>query len=125
MSTPQSTNVIAKYSTQIPQYDEGNKMALLTTSGDQLIGPSFEDLIWKYVAIGSNSINNNTTDFPKSPGNLLNRNSSSNCTTPTAKAPPNEVPLSTNITIGGKNYIIAYDITGNGNKLNSTTAQLG
>ena len=71
MSTPQSTNVIAKYSTQIPQYDEGNKMALLTTSGDQLIGPSFEDLIWKYVAIGSNSINNNTTDFPKSPGNLL------------------------------------------------------
>ena len=120
MPTPKSTIVIAKHSTQIPQYDEGNKMALLTTSGDQPIRSSFEDLIWKYVGIGSNSINNNTTDFPKSPGSLLTRNSSSNCTTLTAKAPPNEVPLRTNITIGGKNYVLAYDITGNGNKLNST-----
>ena len=93
MPTPQSTIVIAKHSTQIPQYNEGNKMALFTTSGAELIRSSFEDLIWKYIGIGSNSIYNNTTDFPKSPGGLLTRNSSSNCTTLTAKAPPNEVSL--------------------------------
>ena len=92
MPTPQSTSVIGKHSNQIPQYNEGNKMALLITSGDQLIGSSFEDLIWKYVGIGSNSLHNNT-DFPKSTGGLLTRNSSSNCTTLTAKAPSNEVPL--------------------------------
>ncbi len=125
MPSPQSMSAIAKHSTQIPQYNNGNKMALLITSGDQITGPSFEDAVWTNVAIGSNSIDNNTTDFPKSPGSLLNRNSSSNCTTPTAKAPTNEVPLRTNITIGGKNYIIAYNITGNGNRLNSTAAQAG
>ena len=125
LPTHQSTIVIAKHSTQIPQYNDGNKITLFTTSGDELIRSSFEDLSWKYVGIGSNSIHNNTTDFPKSPGGLLTRNSSSNCTILTAKASPNEVPLRTTITIGGKNYIIAYDITGNGNRLNSTCSQAG
>ena len=122
MPIPQSTNVISKHSTQIPQYDEGNKMALLVTSGNQLSGSSSEDLNlnWKYVTIGSNSINNNSMDFIKSPAGLLYRNSSSNCTTLTDNVPSYEVPLRTNVTIGEKNYIIAYNITGNDNKLNST-----
>ena len=127
MSIPQSTNIISKHSTQIPQYDEGNKMALLVLSGNQLSGSSSEDLNlnWKYVTIGSNSINNNSMDFLKSPAGLLNRNSSRNCTTLTDNIPPYEVPLRTNVTIGGNNYIFTYNITGNDNKLNSTAAQTG
>jgi Bacterial Ig-like domain len=122
----QPMSVIAKHSTLMPLYNDNNRMVVLLTSDDQQTGTYIGSATWKNVAMGSNSVHNSALDFPKFTGSLLTRNST-NCTTTAATALRNiaELPFNTDIAIGGKNYTIAYDITGNGNRLNSTAAQTG
>jgi hypothetical protein len=107
-------------SIQMPQNNDGNRMAVHLTLADPIIGTS-ENVIWKNVALASDSIHNNATYSSKAAGDVL-RNSS-NCTTLTAPAPPKAGLLHTNRTIGAKRYTISYDTTDNGNRLKSTVAQ--
>lgn len=121
----QSTKVIMEGSTQMPQNNDRNRMAVHLNLAGHLIGTSTENVIWQNVAIGSKTIHNNATSPSKAAGDVPS--SSSNCTILTA-TPPSKAEgglLHTNSTIGGKTYTITYHITDNGNKLNSTTAHKG
>jgi hypothetical protein len=110
----------------MPQYDDNNRIIELFTSDDQQTGTYIGSAVWKNVAIRSDSTHESASDFPNSTGKVLTGNST-NCTAPNATAFTNilSLPLHTNVIIGGKNYTLAYDITGNGNRLNSTAAQTG
>src|SRR4051794_8986157 len=63
LTSPRLTNVIAKYSTQMPQYNDKNSMAVLVTSDDQLTGIHIGSVPWKNVAMGSDSIRNSVPGF--------------------------------------------------------------
>src|SRR5439155_3268385 len=123
---PQSTKVIMEDSIQMPDNNDRNRMAVHLNIADQLIGTSTENVVWENVALGSNTTHNIGTSPSKAAGGLSPTNSA-NCTTPAATALSKAAGgvLHTNSTIGGKTYTITYDITGNGNKLESTAAQKG
>jgi hypothetical protein len=122
----QSTKVNMEDSIQTTQNNDRNRMAVDLTIADHLIGNSNENVVWKNIALADIIHNNTTSPSKAAVGSLLNR---TNCTTPSATSPSKAAvgSLLTNSTynlhVGVKTYPIIYNVTVNGNKLNTIAAQ--
>jgi hypothetical protein len=124
----QSTKVNMEDSIQTTQNNDRNKMAVDLTIADHLIGNSNENVVWKDIALGANIIHNNTTSPSKAAvGSLLTNRS--NCTTLSATSPSKAAVGSLlrnstyNLRVDVKTYPIIYNVTVNGNKLNTISTQ--